>query len=132
MLLIPFVSSFMIASFILGTHLAILATTVLIVYYLGHPLVQYISMIHFERIDIFLFIVYAVVIAIMIYKFETTANDFDSISAHLALKDARIRELEMELNKTRMEEGRRTDSQALYELSNPVHRMCHTSLFQRE
>jgi hypothetical protein len=133
MLLVPFVSTFMVAVVVAGFNIAVLVTAGMGVYYIGYPLVQYISMVHIERFDIVILTIYAAAIATMIFKIEGAAYEFErSFTDNIALKDARIRELEMELNKTRIEEGHFMHQKELHELSNPIHRMCNPTLFQRE
>lgn len=136
MLLIPFVSSFMVAVFIMGFNMAVIATAVLIVYYAGHPLANFVQHIQLEQqqLDAFLLLFYAGAIAVLVLKMESATNDFDDIlrkiSQHLSSKDERIQELELELKKRVVDIGPPLCSSP--SLSTTHHRICAPALFERE
>lgn len=111
MLLIPFVSSFMVTTFLVGFNLSVLTTAVVVVYYAGYPMIQslvlFVSTMPFKDFDILILCLYIVAMVLLIYRIEVTSNDFlQSVDEIMALKNARIRELELMLKESCIEEGR--------------------------
>lgn len=137
MLLIPFVSSFMVAVIIMGFNLAVVSTAMLIVFYAGHPLVNLLQHIHIrqQQFDAFLLLFYAVVIAVLVWKLESVKTDFDEfwryIDQQLSSKNARIEELEMELKKRVVEEGP-PYRPSCSSIATTHHRLCTPPIFERE
>ena len=75
--------------------------------------------------------------SILIFQMERWSGEYDvwlkSVNQSIALKDARIRELEMELKKQCLEEGRGTEMDLdLHSLSNTAYRMCAPALITKE
>jgi hypothetical protein len=129
MLLIPIVSSFMVAVVIVGFNMATVVTAGLMVYYAGRPLVQVLQQTQFQvhHLDIFLFTVYATLIGVLVMKVESATAEFDrSFTEMLVAKDIRIQELEMQLKKRSIEDGPPGS------LTTAHHRLCTPPLFSRD
>jgi hypothetical protein len=101
----------MLATVIVGFHLAALFTGLLGVYYVGIPFLNYLSHLNWtmNQIDIALFTIYGLAIMGLAWHIDTWTEHHDHamkvIETLLATKDARIQQLEFELKKYQLEEG---------------------------
>jgi hypothetical protein len=117
-MLASFLSILLVGGFVIFTNISVLVAGAIGLYYASKPLTEIISTFpnDSEWIGTALLFANGMALFILVWKMEGSAREFDQcmnfVSREVVKKNARIQELEAELKKWRLEEGRESSCYA--------------------